>query len=393
MGTKRELASHVRELAAETATSGRVADLFSGIGAVVDAFADHRAVIANDLLTFTSCLARARFKAGRRKSVTSMVRLLEPTYTAAFHALAQEYADAVAADAEALASGDWQTLQKRMAGTPHAGSSAAAQAAVLTARDAEGPTRYRLATLYFAGGYFSTKQAIQIDALRYAIDSQPSLYRDWLLAAWLAAAGVGMNAPGHAAQFLRCHDAVSGARVRRAWHVDIWKVFASKLDAIGPCGSAEWRRNNIVTNYEARDVLKSRLHFGLVYADPPYTKDQYSRYYHVYETLYRYDFPDSRGLGRYRDDRFVSDFSMKRTVLSAFDSLCERTAARRVPLILSYPSNGLLMSTGTNLEELLHSHFSRVTVRSIDLQHSTLGARSGHQKKPATENLYVCSPN
>jgi adenine-specific DNA-methyltransferase len=172
---------------------------------------------------------------------------------------------------------------------------------------------------------------------------------------------------------------------------DVWSVFQDKLGELTLVGSPAWRKNNAVISQEARDVLRGRRRFGLVYADPPYTKDQYSRYYHLYETLYRYDYPVSVGAGRYRDDRFVSDFSLRSKVVTAFVELAELVSSRDVPLILSYPSNGLLVSAGVDLRELLADHFVHVNVVSVETNHSTLGARGGRQTKPATENLYVCT--
>jgi len=48
-------------------------------------------------------------------------------------------------------------------------------------------------------------------------------------------------------------------------------------------------KQNRVEVSDALSLLKSSRVSSVtaVYADPPYTKDQYSRYYHVYETMYR----------------------------------------------------------------------------------------------------------
>ena len=130
---------------------------------------------------------------------------------------------------------------------------------------------------------------------------------------------------------------------------------------------------------------------GAVYADPPYTKDQYSRYYHVYETLYRYDFPDSHGAGRVRSDRFSTGFCLKSGVVGAFEELFDAVASRGIPLILSYPTEGLLASRGLTVPDLLTDRLNLAAVHSFQAQHSTMGASSGSTTKDATENLYVCT--
>ena len=71
-----------------------------------------------------------------------------------------------------------------------------------------------------------------------------------------------------------------------------------------------------------------------MYADPPYTRDHYSRYYHVLETMSLRDNPEvsmtmiraggsprvSRGV--YRADRYQSPFCIKSQAAGAFEELC-----------------------------------------------------------------------
>src|SRR5205823_616350 len=154
-------------------------------------------------------------------------------------------------------------------------------------------------------------------------------------------------------------------------------------------GSKKWRSGNVVCNSEAVDLvgLPEFDGVGVVYADPPYTKDHYSRFYHVYETLYRYDFPLSAGLGRYRPDRFSTPFSLAQEVERAFRDLFDSIAKRDLPLVLSYPDNGLLHRGGRRVTDLLAEHFSIKHAHHITLNHSTLGASKGAQTKPALEGV------
>jgi hypothetical protein len=63
-----------------------------------------------------------------------------------------------------------------------------------------------------------------------------------------------------------------------------------------------------------------------VYLDPPYTRDEYSRYYHVLETLVRYDYPHVAGKPsiprRGERGRFASPFATRST--SQVELLLER---------------------------------------------------------------------
>jgi adenine-specific DNA methylase len=93
-------------------------------------------------------------------------------------------------------------------------------------------------------------------------------------------------------------------------------------------------------------LAEPKLRFEVVYADPPYTRDHYSRYYHALETMCLRDNPVistatiggkvvlSRGL--YREERHQSPFCIKSQAPEAFDALCKAVARRGSALVLSY---------------------------------------------------------
>ncbi len=257
----------------------------------------------------------------------------------------------------------------------------------------EGDGRYCLATIYFSGGYFGTRQAIQIDALRCAIDQDlAGNAHDQALAAFLVAVDRSLNSPGHSAQFLRPNGDDAFRRIQAVFARDVWETFVDALSEISPVGSARWRSNNEFRNGDALDLLTSGLpQLRAVYADPPYTKDQYSRYYHLHETLYRYDFPDSTGRGRYRQGRFTSAFSMLTEVEGAFASLFDAVSRMRKPLILSYPPDGLLGRRDIDAAQLAGGYFKNVDTYSFTATHSTMGASKGASSNQKVENIHVCT--
>jgi adenine-specific DNA-methyltransferase len=91
----------------------------------------------------------------------------------------------------------------------------------------------------------------------------------------------------------------------------------------------------------------------LIYLDPPYTADNYSRFYHVLEVLVRYDYPrlatDSRGeilRGRYPEigARFLSGFCQRPRVEEEFRHVIHGAAATGAKLVISYAApTGLLL--------------------------------------------------
>jgi adenine-specific DNA-methyltransferase len=321
-----------------------------------------------------------------------------PLFGDAQSKLRRRYFNRLRAEQEAL-GGSAASIRALMEGTPHAGNSADVRRSIERARGLDEPDDYRLTVLYFSASYFSTQQSIEIDALRYAIDrlidAEPdSGLRDWLLSTWLSAAGSLVNAPGHTAQFLKPRSTAVAARVVRQWRRSMWEGFIERLGALELKGSRDWREQNIVTSQDALDLVRTDLldQVTAVYADPPYTVDHYSRFYHVYETLYLYDFPKSIGAGRYRDGRFFTPFSRVGEVAGAFQQLVEPLARLGKPLVMSYPAEGVLSKAGIDLRELLGASYESVREIEIEMRHSTLGASTGERSKRALEKVYVCRP-
>lgn len=394
MGTKRHLAHRVRRIFDDLRPAGAVVDLFSGMGSVAEALASRWSVVTNDFLGFTSVFGRSRFLNGDRTPHEELLNTLQASYQAQEEELRHAYRVQVSAEKRAL-SGRRRDLVAYFSAAKHVGNcDSRFRAARKAERSSKLSEKYRLATVYFSAGYFSLQQAIQLDALRCAIDTNLSgADWDWATASWLASASSIINSPGHTAQFMKPTTAAMARRIQRSWARDARSLFEARLEDLSPVGTPSWRRGNGVSTKEALTFLKAPAagDMGAVYADPPYTSDHYSRYYHVYETLYRYDFPACDGIGRYRDDRVITDFSMKTKVISAFEQLVEMVASLGVPLVLSYPDNGLLCEAGGDLKGMLAGSFSQVTVLSIPLEHSTMGASSGVSTKSATENIYVCA--
>jgi adenine-specific DNA-methyltransferase len=156
------------------------------------------------------------------------------------------------------------------------------------------------------------------------------------------------------------------------------------------------RSANLVFQAEATSLL---THYGsdlasngtqlVIYADPPYSKAQYSRYYHVLETLVLYDYPEISGKGRYRAERFNTDFSRAGAVQEAMDRFINSAAQTGAPLYLSYPRNGLLYAAGGDVLAILKKHYAEAKLAAtVPLAHSTLGAAPGKTSIDVTEDVY-----
>jgi adenine-specific DNA-methyltransferase len=394
MGTKRKLAPTVRALLLAESKKGIAADLFAGVGSVAHALAPNRSVLANDMSPFAVDLGRASLLSRSPANVNVLLESVEAEFLRASRRLTTRFKGSI--DREELAiSGGRESLATYMSRTRHPGNDVRQRKLAQGTGAGTEIDDCTLTTRYFRASYFSTRQAIGIDALWYAIhrcDDERDIR--WLKGIWLTAAATVVNAPGHTAQYLKPSSAAAYVRIKRSWARDIWSVFRNHALVSEPVGTAPWRRSNVITQLDAKDVSLSPAFekVGVVYADPPYTKDHYSRFYHVLDTLSLYDFPASTGAGRYRHDRFSGDFSTASKVASAFDTLLLGVAEARVPFVISYPSNGLLHRQGIDLRDLIAERMNLHQIVETELQHSTMGASSGRSTKSALERLYVCRP-
>lgn len=90
----------------------------------------------------------------------------------------------------------------------------------------------------------------------------------------------------------------------------------------------------------AGDVAALRTEWNdVVYFDPPYTKRQYSAYYHLLETIHAGDEPSVEGVTGLRPwkDK-ASDFSYRSRALQSLTQLVARTRAEQI--LLSYSDEG-----------------------------------------------------
>jgi adenine-specific DNA-methyltransferase len=405
MGNKHMLAPAVARLVARQPNTSPLIDLFCGMCSIGAAVApSQRSVWGNDIQAYAALAARCQLtSASPPLRSSSLASVLAGLFAENASQLRARFREELAAERSALGSRRVSSYLKAYEAWPHAANNSAVKAEVAQLAETPDASPYRLFSLSFAWGYFGLAQAIEIDSIRYAIDRAfaegrlTSSQRDWALLALAQAVSHCSSGPGHFAQYLKGTTQASLSRILRQRERHPWDSFLRAADDHHPFGSRSWRRHNQVLQEDALTIWDSLdrhdLPHAVIYADPPYSKDHYSRYYHVLETLVRYDYPDASGIGRYRPDRHATAFSIKRQVADAFDDLCSAVADREWTLILSYPSTGLFSSaTGQPVESVLRDKFPSVTLE-IDtaISHSTLGARHGRATRQATEYVWVAS--
>jgi adenine-specific DNA-methyltransferase len=403
MGNKHNVAPHVAAIVKEQAPEQAFVDAFSGMCSVAGAISgSSRRVICNDIQGYAALVARCLIATPETPPTAAQVRkALASRYQYNRRRLVDYFEREVGEEDAVLLESDFERYQSAYAAWRHTANDPEVAQELSDLASEPGAARYCLASLSYSWGYFGLRQSIAIDSIRYAIDrarddgSLSSAHCDWAIVALLQAASCASASPGHFAQYLRPGSRNSFRRILLQRRRNLWSQFLHEISVLRAYGSRAWRGKNAVLQADAlslgSELDRLEVRSAVIYADPPYSTDHYSRYYHVLETLYLYDHPSTEGAGRYRPDRFSTPFSIKTKVENAMTKFCAEIAERGFTLVLSYPSNGLLNSKcNVDLEDLLSMHFDSVE-RRLDLStsHSTLGARHGSARNPVEEMLWV----
>ncbi|MGE0257201.1 MAG: DNA adenine methylase [Alphaproteobacteria bacterium] len=404
-------------------SGGPVFDLFSGSATVSRYLSQRRRVMAVDIQEYARVLAEAVLNGDLAWSLASVEKALgdDPRRTALRQAvdplinLENEAArSAIRGKSEPLCKllelGNLASLDghELPAGSPLGDALRETQARIEALRL---PGANTVCIRHFGGQYFSFAQAAELDAIAdIARDSRSSV----LLAAALSTASHLVNSIGKQfAQPIQPRDK-SGAPKR---HV-VKKIIAERgLSAQSVFMNylrqyerlAIIRRDHMVVRADFREALaKPPLKPSVVYADPPYTRDHYSRFYHSLETIALGDDPsitksnlgggDIQSRGSYRAGRHQSPFCIKSEAPAAFTALFAGVAALRVPLVLSYSGYDPRMEARPRVMaldavvSLAEQHFKDVQVEQLaSLEHMKLNTTSLNKAaKGTTEVLLLC---
>ncbi|WP_298242770.1 DNA adenine methylase [uncultured Bradyrhizobium sp.] len=397
MGTKKQIVSDVADVIAR-ARKGPFLDLFAGISTVATAVAPARPVWCNDAERFAYDLATAKFTSLTSPIINSDVLGGIAEYQAQNrYSLLRSFGSWILEEDELLLTGKIRRISEfNRRQIEFCTSRQAERFRTKHKQDRRAP--YALFLLTHSGGYFGVRQAADIDSLKFAFDKLLAEARididqhRWYMLALCRACFSVANTTGHFAQYLEVKTAsLNRFRLRR--RRDVFAEWAAALKELRPYGSPDWRSQNRTFRSDANVLLQQLGRESsvpaVVYADPPYTGDQYSRYYHLLDTLLTYDYPKIEGKGQYRPERFVSEFSLKSKVVQAFEKLVANAAHLGADLIINYPENGLLPGTKESILPLLRKYFRQVELaKVIDHEHSSLGASKGVERSAVREMIF-----
>lgn len=275
-----------------------------------------------------------------------------------------------------------------------------------------------LISRYYGGVYFSYKQAVDIDIILegiYRFISKEN--QDIFLAALLSTASDVVDTVGkHFAQPIKARD--SKGKIKVTVYNKAVKDKTIDVEAL----YKEWLTK--YKNLEKGDLLHTTMqgdfeyclkalpdNVKTVYADPPYTRDHYSRFYHVLETLTLRDTPKISTVtihgsthvsnGIYRENRHQSPFCIKSKAPVAFRKMFELTSAANRNLLLSYsPYDETKKShprvvTMQQLISMAKEYFNKVEIVSAgNFKHNKLNSTAHFlEASDEAELLIVCTNN
>jgi adenine-specific DNA-methyltransferase len=180
--------------------------------------------------------------------------------------------------------------------------------------------------------YFTTSNASKIDGIRLAIRQMSSDLtageRSLVLSDLVKAASAVSNVAGTFGAYLKHWK----PRALEPLKLTPDRLIYTAIDA-----------EHHVYSGDAAHLLRG-MSADVIYADPPYTKRQYAAYYHVLETIVRYDQPDVTGSTGLRPwQQHASDWCYKQRAENAFAELLDAVNARH--FFFSYSSDGHIPHT------------------------------------------------
>lgn len=379
LGSKLRILDFIEEhVLRVTPANAGVCDLFAGSGCVSYRLSSRFPVTACDIQHYSTILCNALLNPVGNAAATDFLAMLqhmaETRLEEAFSPMIQKECKAIAEmDFDVLAAiiehGSIEVFRRER----KMSSISNAQETVLSSLDAAGlDGSESFISRNYGGVYFSYKQAVQIDTILSAIrNNTTSSERDLFLAALLSTASDIVDTVGkHFAQPIKTRDAKGNIKplvynkAVKDKTIDVLKLYGRWLQKYLDLPRGRFANKTIQGDYmHCLEMLTDEV--CTVYADPPYTREHYSRFYHVLETMALGDTPQIstvkiRGSihvsnGLYRCDRHQSPFCIRSMAPKAFDDMFKAVSLSRRNLLLSY----------SPYDETKKTHPRVVTIRQL----------------------------
>lgn len=406
-GSKNNLRDFIYENLRPYIQEGKaVFDIFSGSASVSSMFGQEYLVYANDAEAYASIIADALLNPADIPSPSSFLEQMKRDYTILKQDLSTPVLDFINREKAALEEKDYRELSALYDSYPTVWNQKYSEIIQkeLTVENIRAAGGYCLFTTYYGSNYYGIGQALEIDCIIKMIHTRfPSCRNALLMCLFYAMKETVFSKDGHMAQPLNPDKNQRRLFLQRGKCV--YDLFIKKLQEYLTLPLPRHAGKNRVFQANFEELLNKDIFsdVGLVYADPPYTDMQYSRYYHLLNVAARYDYPDltrSRNgytKGLYTEGRYQSKLSQRSSAGESLERLISFCAGAGVNLALSYayPRDRKKQATDRytiSIDELIRlaqKHFSsdRVTVAAQSYSHAN-HRNSAHKK--VVEYLILC---
>lgn len=406
-GSKNNLSSFIHKNIEPYIQEGKaILDIFSGSAAVSNMFRDNYQVYANDAEIYASIIADAILNQVDIESATDLIDSINAKYTAEIDKLSKPVLNYINKEQSALAEEDYNDLIYLYNSYPTVWNHKYSEIIqnklyVDTIRQTHD---YYLFTTYYSTNYYGIIQSLDIDCIIKIIDKYFFSYRSSLLSClFYAMKEAVFSKDGHMAQPLNPEKNISRLFIQRK--KNIFDLFIKKFKEYASIPLSKFSGKNTVFNSNFEDLLDKKFfsNIGLVYADPPYTDMQYSRYYHLLNVAAKYEYPDltitkngyTKGL--YTEGRYQSKLSQRSSAKHALEKLIEFCANSNTNLAISYayPQDREKQATDRytisidELIQLAQKYYTNARVNVVTQNYSHANHRNSEPKK-VLEYLILC---
>ena len=207
----------------------------------------------------------------------------------------------------------------------------------------------------YGNKFFSYEDAKKIGYIRQRIEDlwlkQHITFKEYaiLLTSLLYSLDRAANTVGH-------YDAyIKGKKIASCFHFDLIRPVQTLNKEI-----------NIYR--EDSNKLAPKIQASLAFIDPPYNSRQYSRFYHVLETITKWDFPELFGVAMKPVEDNMSDYC-RNSAPVVFENLIQKLNVRYIAVTYNntYASKSTSSQNKITLDQILNILEKRGTTRTFDM--------------------------
>lgn len=401
MGTKKNLSNFIISIIKNFSNDNtKVIDLMAGTGVIASACSNYWETYASDLQTYSLILAEAQGQ-GFTKSSKELIEYLKPYITKNLNELKKKNKELLDKEKYFLNSKIHSDIiddyKKFISSTPYYTIDdlyMEINTEIEKRKKDNSLFPYTLFSDYFINHYLGIAQCMEIDSIRYAINQiTDEKIKKFALAALLGSLSQFVSSyGGHVAQPKYTAESIKKSNISKVIE-DRSKViifdFFTRLQ--------EFEQHSKMKKYpiisipgpwqKAIATLSERLNDNtIVYLDPPYTRDEFGRYYHLYETLAKYNYPDSIGKGRTpnkaKGERYNTEFSSRNNnnIENAIVSIISRVLDNNWICLWSYANNSVV-----NMIPVMQKIYNKFDQNIEIFSYATEHRHSTQGKKPTNK--------